>query len=165
MENEINLKTKIGNFLFLLSVPPLLGKLLSGSAPPLEWLNLAGALIMIFFYGFGTILIRESKAHWNLGWSVILLAIAYGIVEEGIMMQPFFNHNHGDLGKLAGYGMFFGIQWSWTIMLIIYHSTISTLIPITMAEFLWPGYIHQRGCLFGRPFFSLFPVRFLRLSF
>lgn len=126
------------NLFFLLFASPLLGEMLSGSAPPHEWLNPLGALIMVCFYGCGTILIREAKARWRLQWSVILLAVAYGIIEEGIMMQSFFNHNHEDLNKLSGYGMLFGIQWPWTIMLIIYHATISTLIPITMAECLWP---------------------------
>ena len=124
--------------LFLLLTSPFLGEMLSGSAPPVEWLNPISALIIIVFYGTGTLLMWEARARWNLGWSIVFLAIAYGIVEEGIMMQSFFNHNHADLGELARYGMFFGVQWPWTIMLIIYHASISTLIPISLAGFLWP---------------------------
>ena len=36
----------------------------------------------MLLYGCGTLLIREAKARWKLGWSVILLAIAYSIIEE-----------------------------------------------------------------------------------
>lgn len=85
-------------------------------------------------------LIREAKARWNLQWSVGFLAIAYGILEEGTMMQSFFNSNHVDLGLMSQYGMYFGVQWPWTLALILYHATISTLIPIAMVDLLWPQY-------------------------
>lgn len=55
-------------------------------------------------------------------------------------MQSFFNFNHQDLGMMSQYGMYFGIQWPWTLMLMLYHATISTLIPITIVELLWPQY-------------------------
>ena len=56
------------------------------------------------------------------------------------MMQSFFNFNHVDLGLMSRYGMYFGVQWPWTLVLILYHATISTLIPIAMVELLWPQY-------------------------
>ncbi|MCL7415342.1 MAG: hypothetical protein M8349_04695 [ANME-2 cluster archaeon] len=44
------------------------------------------------------------------------------------------------MGVLSGYGMYFGVQWTWTIMLTFYHVTISTLIPIAMIGMYWPEY-------------------------
>lgn len=131
-------ETKIIILLILLS--PVLGELLSGSAPPLEFFNPFGFLIIVTFYGGGTLLIREAKVRWNLQWGVGFLAVAYGILEEGTMMQSFFNFNHVDLGNLSQYGTYFGVQWPWTLMLILYHATISTLIPIAMIDLLWPQY-------------------------
>jgi hypothetical protein len=58
------------------------------------------------------------------------------------MVQSFFSINHVDLGALSGYGMIGGVQWPWTINLILYHATISTLIPIAMVELLWPHYTY-----------------------
>ncbi len=134
------MKTGTKIILTLLFLSPALGELLSGSSPPLEFFTPFGLITLISFYGGSTVLIREARARWNLQWSIVLLAIAYGILEEGVMMQSFFNINHVDLGALSGYGMFGGIQWPWTINLIVYHATISTLIPIAMVELLWPQY-------------------------
>lgn len=131
-------ETKI--IIFLLFLSPALGELLSGSSPPLEFFNPIILLFLVLLYGCGTLLIREAKARWKLHWSVIFLAVAYGIVEEGIMIQSFFNTGHADLGILSGYGMYFGIMWPWTIMLILFHATMSTLIPIAIAESIWPEF-------------------------
>lgn len=137
--------------LLLLFLPPLIGELLSGSLPPVPFFT-GGIFFLILLYGCGTLLIREAKARWDLQWSVIFLAVAYGIVEEGTMVQSFFNVDHVDLGVLSGYGMYFGVQWPWSIALTVYHATISTLIPITIVEYLWPQFknkplLKRRGTL------------------
>jgi len=137
---QIVKKTETKILLLLIFLSPLLGELLSGSAPPLEFFFPLGFLIIVTFYGGSTLLIREAKARWNMQWSVAFLAIAYGILEEGLMMQSFFNFNHADLGVLKFYGMFGGVMWPWTIALTVYHATVSTLIPITIIELLWPDY-------------------------
>ena len=147
--------------MFILS--PVLGELLSGSAPPLEFFNPFGFTIIVIFYGGSTLLIREAKARWNLQWSVVFLAIAYGILEEGIMIQSFFNFNHADLGDLAHYGEIFGIHFPWTISLIVYHATISTLIPIFMVEKIWPDYkkislIKKKGTIITSIFVAIVTI-------
>ena len=124
----------------ILLLSPMLGELLSGSSPPLEFFTPFGFIIMVTFYGGGTLLIREARARWKLQWSIGFLAIAYGILEEGIMMQSFFNPNHYDLHALSRYGMIGGVQWPWTLGLIVYHATISTLIPLLIVESLWPNH-------------------------
>ena len=139
-------ETKIVVSLLLLS--PVLGELLSGSAPPLVFFNSITLLTLILLYGCGTLLIREAKARWKLQWSVVFLAAAYGIVAEGILVKSFFNPGWVDLGVLSGYGMYFGVQWPWTIMFMLYHGTISTLIPIAIVESLWPE--HKGMPLLGR---------------
>ena len=131
-------QTKI--VLFLLFLSPAMGELLSGSAPPLEFFNPAILFMLVLLYGCGTLLIREAKARWGLQWSIFLLAVAYGIVEEGLMVKSFFNPGWQDLDKLSEYGSYIGVQWVWTIMLTIFHATISTLIPIAITESIWPEY-------------------------
>jgi hypothetical protein len=136
------MKTESKIILLLLFLSPALGELLSGSSPPLEFFTPFGIITLVSFYGGSTLLIREARARWGLQWSVIFLAIAYGILEEGVVVQSFFSINHVDLGALSGYGMIGGVQWPWTINLIVYHATISTLIPIIMVELLWPHYTY-----------------------
>ena len=145
------MRTETKIVVLLLFLPPMLGELLSGSSPPLSFFS-GGFVFLVLLYGCGTLLIREAKARWNLQWSVIFLAVAYGIIEEGTMVQSFFNINHVDLGVLSGYGMYFGVQWPWSIALTLYHATVSTLIPIVIVEYLWPEFktkpvLKRRGTL------------------
>src|SRR5882724_81056 len=111
----------------LLILPPAIGELLSGNNPPLQFFNPLVLLVLVLFYGGGTLLIREARSHWKLQWPVLLLAVAYAIWEEGTSVQSFFNSNSPALGMLAGYGMYGGIQWPWAIDMTFYHATMSTL--------------------------------------
>lgn len=143
-------ETKI--ILSILVLAPVLGELITGSMPPTLFFYPLAFIRAALVYGCGALLIREAKARWKLQWSVIFLAIAYGIIEEGIMVHSFFNTEHADLGVLAGYAMYFGVQWGWTIALIMFHATSSTLIPIVMVGLLWPEYkdkpvLKKRGLL------------------
>ncbi len=131
---------KIKIIIFLLILSPVLGELVPGASPPSVFFKPIGLLIMVLLYGCGTLLIREAMTRWKMKWSVLFLAIAYGIVEEGLAVKSFFNPGWMGLGPISGYGMFFGIQWVWTLMLIGYHATISTMIPIAISALLWPNY-------------------------
>jgi len=134
------MKTEIKIILLLVFLSPVLGELLSASAPPLEFFTFPLFFLLVGFYGGATLLIREARTRLGLQWSVVFLAIAYGILEEGLMVQSFFNWNHADLNALQFYGYAFGVHWPWAIMLIVYHASISTLIPITMIDLLFPEY-------------------------
>ena len=134
------MKTETKILFLLLFLPPAIGELLSGSSPPLQFFNPVMLLMLVLLYGCGTLLIREAMVRWNLQWSVIFLAVAYGIVEEGLMVKSYFNPGWVDMGILSGYGMYLGVQWTWTIMLTFYHATISTLIPIALIGMYWPEY-------------------------
>ncbi len=134
------MKKEVKIIILLLVLAPAIGELLSGSAPPLEFFNPLMFLMLAMMYGAGALLIREARVRWKLQWSVILIVIAYGILEEGLVAKSFFNTNWVDMGVLSGYGMYFGVQLVWTLMLIAYHATISTLVPITIVDLLWPEY-------------------------
>ena len=138
MKNNEKPKRKTLAAIFLILLAPVMGELLSGSAPPNEFFTPFGFIVMTVLYGGGAILIREARVRWKLGWSIIFLAIAYGILEEGLLMHSFYNHNHIDLDVLTRYGMFLKTQWPWAIQLTIYHATISTLIPIMATDLLFP---------------------------
>lgn len=121
--------------LFFLS--PIIAELLSGSAPPAEFFNPFGLLILSTLYGGGAILIREARVRWRKGFPVILyLGVAYAIAEEGLFVKSFFDPNWVDLGPLYEYGRYLGVNWVWTVALIIYHSVVSIGVPITLIEVL-----------------------------
>jgi hypothetical protein len=103
-----NNKKRFAPMIFILLLPPAMGELLIGSSPPREYFQPFGFIVMTVLYGGGALLIREARVRWNLGWGVIFLAVAYGIIEEGLMVQSFFNHHHPDLGDIAFYGRWLG---------------------------------------------------------
>jgi len=126
--------------LFLLIVPPVFAEVLSGSTPLLSFVNPVTCVLLVLLYGCGALLIRELRARWQLGRGIVLVAAAYGILEEGVIVQTFFNPGWEDLGALSGYGMVLGVQWPWTLMLIAFHATISILAPLAAADLIWPDY-------------------------
>lgn len=135
--------------LFLLA--PALGELLSSSAPPAEFFNPFGFIILVILYGGGAVLARELIIRWQKGWiSLLLLGAAYGIIEEGLMVKSFFDPNWVDIGILGSYGRWVGVNWVWSLELTIYHAVISISIPVLLAELIFIGkrnesWVGQKG--------------------
>ena len=124
--------------LFLFFLAPTIGELLSGSAPPVEFFNPFALLILSALYGSGAVLARELALRWNRRWPTILtLGLAYGIVEEGLMVKSFFDPSWMDLGILGTYGRFAGVNWVWSVSLTLYHATVSIAIPILLTELIY----------------------------
>lgn len=130
----------IGNpALVLFFLSPIIGELLSGSAPPVEFFNPFSILVLSILYGGGAILIREAKVRWRKDFTaILLLGAAYGIAEEGLFVKSFFDPNWMDLGPLANYGRVFGINLIWAIYLTFYHMIVSIAVPIALVELLYP---------------------------
>jgi len=119
--------------LFLLA--PAVGELLSGSAPPAEFFTPFGLLMIVSLYGSGAVVVRELKIRWRKGLgSVLLLGAAYGVLEEGLMVTSWFSPYWSDLGSMAVYGRWLGVNWVWAEMLTIYHAVFSITIPILLVE-------------------------------
>ncbi len=117
---------------------PLIAEFVSGSMSLRE----IGALpVLILMYGCGAILIREVARRTRRGWPCIfLLALAYGLIEEGIADQTLFNpHFHGL--RLLDYGWIspLGIGVPWTIYVLGIHIVWSIAVPIALAERAFPG--------------------------
>lgn len=125
--------------LLLFFLSPLVGEGLSGSTPPLAFLNPGVLFLLGSLYGSGALLVRDYAKRWNKGWrSVLILGAAYGIIEEGIMVRSFFNPSWKDLGTLAVYGRWLGVNWVWAEWLTIFHSIFSITIPIFLVELTFP---------------------------
>jgi hypothetical protein len=130
--------------LFLLLLTPGIPEYLSASSqltvlvifPPLFFLFLAANLGL---YGSGVLLIREAMIRWKKGWaSVFLLGAAYGILEEGIDLWTLFYSKANPVGNLGFYGHWLGVNWVWTIGLLIFHSVYSIGLPIFLFGLVFP---------------------------
>src|SRR5437899_4742590 len=130
--------------LFLLLLTPGIPEYLSASSQltllvisPLIFFGLLAANLGL--YGSGVILIREAMIRWKKGWaSVFLLGVAYGIVEEGIALWTLFNPLAQPVGNLGFYGHWLGVNWVWTVGLLIFHSVYSIGLPIFLFGLVFP---------------------------
>jgi len=119
---------------FLLA--PLIGEVLFG-AIPLSRLPF-GLLGVVGLYGGGAILVRElvRRRRLGAGW-LVLLGIAYGLVEEGLVVQSLFDQHYKGLDFLGYYGHWLGVNWVWAEFIVPYHAVFSIAIPIVVTELLF----------------------------
>ncbi len=122
--------------LFLLA--PLVGEFLLGNLPIT---SLGLLLVLAPLYGGGALLIRETGRRWRLGWpGILVLCIAFGIVEEAFVTQSLFNPNYVGL-RLLDYGYVGGLGISawWTVFVLSIHAIWSTAVPIALVESFTPA--------------------------
>lgn len=104
-----------------------------------------GALYILIgvapMYGGGAILIREVTRRTGRGWpTIVLLALAYGVLEEGFTTMSLFNNNYLNANLLAhGYVPALGIAVPWTIFVLSIHTIWSISLPIAAVED-WGGH-------------------------
>lgn len=143
--NLESIKKRIPPGLALFLLAPLFGELLSGHQTPLEFFNPLNFIIQSSLYGCGALICRELVVTWNKSrFSLLLLGVAYSIYEEGIVVRSFFNPNWGELGYLAGYTHFAGINWTYAELLVHFHVIVSITASVIVAEILYPEKRHQR---------------------
>lgn len=121
----------------LLFLSPVIAELLSSSAPPAEFFTPFGLVVLVGLYGGGSILIRELTIRWGNGWTGrLILALAYAILEEGVMVKTFFGF--GDAANNQAYLLdnTMGVGWVWVLGINIYHVVYSILLPILMVELM-----------------------------
>jgi hypothetical protein len=139
------MKKYIPPALALFFIAPIFGELFSGSSPLNEYINPVTFITLSLLYGCGAIIVRELAIRWKKGWlSIFILGAAYGIYEEGILVQSFFDPGWQDLGSLAVYGRVAGVNWVWTEHLTIFHMLISVAASIAFVEALYPYHRMER---------------------
>src|SRR3982751_3740926 len=123
----------------LLLLSPLIGEYLLGSLPTSM---IALLPLMMAMYGAGAVLIREVVRARGGGWaSIVLLATAYGLFEEGFVTQSLFNPNYLHL-RLLDYGFLpaLGTALPWAIFVIAIHVVWSITVPIALVESAFPSW-------------------------
>ena len=129
--------------LYLVLLAAVLPEAITGSTPPVGWLNPFLVGLLLWLYGSGVLVCRELAVRWKAGWpGILLLGAAYGIIEEGLTVKTMFDPSMPMLGDLGWYGRFAGVNWVWTVWLMIFHAAFSIAFPIFLIEWRWP---HVRG--------------------
>ena len=120
--------------LYLLA--PVVAELLSGSTPPLAWNNVGGVVLTLGLYGSGALLAREIVRQRGLSWgNLALLGAAYGILEEGIAYQSWFNPRWTPPPDAA---RVFDVNWTFVVGFTSIHVVLSIITPIVLAEAIFP---------------------------
>jgi hypothetical protein len=123
----------------LFFLAPLVAEFLLGNLP----VTLLPALLVLApLYGGGALLIREIVRRTGRGWpTMIVLALAYAIVEEAFTTQTLFNpdylHLHARLLEPA-YIPALGIGGWWTVFVLSLHTIWSVSVSVALAEALVP---------------------------
>ncbi len=122
----------------LMVLSPLIAEYLLGSLP----VSMLPILpVMMLMYGSGAVLVREIVRRTGKGWpSLILLATAYGLIEEGLVDQSLFNPNYMHLRLLDfGFIPWLGTSPVWAIYVVGLHMFWSISAPIGLTESLYPA--------------------------
>jgi len=96
---------------------PVIAELLSGNMSLDVFFSPLYFIFLTALYGSGALLLRELKVRWNKGTAcLLLLGLAYGVIEEGIIFSIFFVE-----GKQ---------------LTVVYHAIFSITIPVLLVEML-----------------------------
>lgn len=174
-EQPIGKKTKTYHFaplLVLIVLAPTIAEVLLGDLL-LNSTFVPTLLINTLLYGSGAILVREIARRFHLGWrGIVVLALAYGVVEEGLVLHSLFNPHFPGLESMGSYGRVAGVNWFWAPYVLGLHMIWSITIPILLTEFLFPkkqshpwlgrvglgidAFVYILICLVLRQFFTSF---------
>lgn len=133
----MNFLRRIAPAVGLFFLAPLAAEFLLGNLPVTL---IAGLALLAPMYGGGALLIREVTRRAARGVpTMLLLGVAYGLLEEGITTQSLFNPHYvgADLLRL-GYVPWLGIAVPWTLYVLTLHAVGSTTVPIVMVELCTP---------------------------
>lgn len=119
----------------LFFLAPLVAEFLLGN---LSITMIVGLVVLSLLYGGGALLIREVSRRAGLRWpSIVLLALAYGVLEEGITTQTLFNpHYYGHDLLAYGHVDALGMGIPWTVFVLGIHTVWSIGVPILIVELL-----------------------------
>lgn len=99
-------------------------------------------IFMAPLYGGGALLVREMARRSGRGWpAILLLGLAYAIVEEGLITQTLFNPSYYGHELLnAAYIPALGIGVWWTMFVLTLHTVWSISVSIALVESFVPKY-------------------------
>jgi hypothetical protein len=126
---------RVAPALGLFFLAPLIAEFLLGNLPIVM---LPAVLALAPMYGGGALLIRELVRRRGLGWAnIVILGLAYAVLEEGLTTQSLFNPNYaGEHLLIDGFVPALGIAVPWTIYVLGLHVFWSVSASILMAESL-----------------------------
>lgn len=131
------MKTRFAAGVSLFFLAPFVGEFLLGNLPVTMFYLMP---VLALLYGGGALLIRETAVRLNLNKAgLLLLCLAYGIIEETFNTQSLFDPNYLGLRLLDyGYVPFLKMGSWWTVYVLGIHIVWSTAVPVLLIDYLFP---------------------------
>ncbi len=127
--------------LTLLLLSPIVGEMISGSTPPLLFVQPFALIFLPAMYGAWALLTHEVIARRHLGWgNALLLGAAFGVFQEALVVQTWFNYMVEQSPSHMGgeYGLVAGTSLNWALNLTIYHAVVSITVPLILIAVFFP---------------------------
>lgn len=108
-------------------------------------------------YGGAALVIREAARRAGRGWpAIMLLALAFGVLQPGLIDQAMFNPSYRDIDYLQPmlrptYIPALGISIYLTLTWVVGHAIWSVSVPIAIVESLLPDRRRAEPWLMSRP--------------
>jgi hypothetical protein len=125
----------------LLFLSPVIAELLSGSTPPLLFIQPFALIFLPTLYGISALLIREIIVRRGLGWgNALLMGAAFGVFQEALIVQTWYTYYvPRSPSHISGtYGVAFGTRWDWALSVTLYHAVISITVPLILIGLFFP---------------------------
>lgn len=125
--------------LFLLLTPGPLAEVLSQNVQLLTFLQPVPFLLVTLTYGVAVLVIRELAVARKLNDAgLILLGLAYGILNEGVLAKTLTLPAGAPLHDFAGYGRIGPVQSGWSMFIVVWHALHSVFYPIVLTRWMFP---------------------------
>ena len=124
---------RIAPALALLVLAPLIAEFLLGDFSVRQ---IGFVAVFLPPYGGGALLVREIARRARRGWpTILLLALAYALIEEGFTTQTLFNPNYAGQ-RLLDYGFVpaLGTSFDWAVFVLTLHVVWSVGASVAIAE-------------------------------
>ncbi|WP_158852451.1 hypothetical protein [Saccharothrix deserti] len=143
--------------LALFALAPLMGEVVGAALRLSNFVEPLRVAAIVCFYGAGVVLLREIAQRLRLsGWGIVLLGLAFALVEEGLGLQTIFNPVGMDGESVHGRAL--GVNWFWGVVVSGYHVVWSVLIPIAVVHLVFAR--RSRAAWLSRPALLLFGILF-----
>ncbi len=129
----------IGPIVTLLTLA-LLPELVTASTPLTSMIAPGVLLWFLLTYGLPILLLRE----WSIRRGVTTVGLfvwglAYGLVNEGLLAGTLSSVTTLPMPDYTGYGVAFGLNWGFLMVIVSWHAFMSVVLPITLTHILWRG--------------------------
>ncbi|WP_433220006.1 hypothetical protein ACQP00_16775 [Dactylosporangium sp. CS-047395] len=148
----------------LVLAAPVVAELTLGTIPlRQEW----ALLVFTPMYGGGALLVRELVRRTGGGYAnLLLMGVAYGVVEEGIVLQSLTSPNLYHAAEWAP--RLFGLNTDYALLNLVYHAVFSVTIPVVLVELCFPAHgtrpYLRRGGLIATGLIAAFGAFVVRVS-